>query len=101
MKTFTLELCRGRFGEHPLFRIEAQEPTSLVFTLAGLDGSFHSWSLSRGDLAMLRGLLANMGEWERALIHAGRLRPMLEEMDRPAGMDPYFHNKPPSGPERT
>jgi hypothetical protein len=59
-----------------------------MIELRACDG-IRAWILNRGDIAMLRGMLANMASNERAMIAAGLMQP-LECLDRPAGMDPYF-----------
>jgi hypothetical protein len=96
-----LELCRDRFGKDPSVTFIARMPDRLEVQCHTSDGSTFCWALSRGDLAMLRGLLDNMGQWERASIHAGLLPTPDLALDRPAGMDPHFWHKPPSNPEKT
>jgi len=97
---YRVELCHDRFGKSPLLIVEAAAPDRLQVQCRALDGSSHTWALSRGDLAMLRGMLANMGQWERSCRHAGLIADDIT-MDRPLGMDPYFYTKPPTEPGAT
>lgn len=86
-----LELCKRRVDEPALVTVMApsSDRLELAFTV---DAVRYMVALSRGDIAMLRGMLANLAEWERGEIARGALRP-LEDQDRPAGMNPYFFER--------
>lgn len=84
MRYVRLDLGANRFGDdaRASFVVNGNPSRMEVHVVTGPASSVVI-SLDRADLAMLRGLLANMDGWERAAIAAGMLRPLIDMDGRP------------------